>query len=44
MPALIPTSLQLQQASPGVPKQAEAKEEETFEGIDLDTYKKFWKK
>ncbi|XP_054494094.1 large ribosomal subunit protein mL55 isoform X1 [Agelaius tricolor] len=26
------------------PSKPKAKEEETFEGIDLDTYKKFWKK
>ncbi|NXR80098.1 RM55 protein, partial [Pycnonotus jocosus] len=26
------------------PSKRKAKEEETFEGIDLDTYKKFWKK
>ncbi|XP_058686283.1 large ribosomal subunit protein mL55 isoform X1 [Poecile atricapillus] len=26
------------------PSKLKAKEEETFEGIDLDTYKKFWKK
>nr|XP_030119986.1 39S ribosomal protein L55, mitochondrial [Taeniopygia guttata]XP_030119988.1 39S ribosomal protein L55, mitochondrial [Taeniopygia guttata]XP_041570233.1 39S ribosomal protein L55, mitochondrial [Taeniopygia guttata] len=26
------------------PSKPKAKQEETFEGIDLDTYKKFWKK
>ncbi|XP_039582365.1 39S ribosomal protein L55, mitochondrial isoform X1 [Passer montanus] len=26
------------------PSKPKAKEEETFQGIDLDTYKKFWKK
>ncbi|NWV15039.1 RM55 protein, partial [Ptilonorhynchus violaceus] len=26
------------------PSKAKAKAEETFEGIDLDTYKQFWKK
>ncbi|NXD19292.1 RM55 protein, partial [Spelaeornis formosus] len=26
------------------PSKPQAREEETFEGIDLDTYKKFWKK
>ncbi|NWU34898.1 RM55 protein, partial [Hylia prasina] len=26
------------------PSKPKVKEEETFEGIDLDTYKKFWKK
>ncbi|NWY41751.1 RM55 protein, partial [Sylvia atricapilla] len=26
------------------PSKPKAKEEETFEGIDLNTYKKFWKK
>ncbi|NXQ09944.1 RM55 protein, partial [Peucedramus taeniatus] len=26
------------------PSKPKAKEEETFEGINLDTYKKFWKK
>ncbi|XP_005527853.1 PREDICTED: 39S ribosomal protein L55, mitochondrial [Pseudopodoces humilis] len=26
------------------PTKLKAKEEETFEGIDLETYKKFWKK
>lgn len=26
------------------PSKRKAKEEEIFEGIDLDTYKKFWKK